>query len=250
VITMTDDAHGTGKGKNGYSHPKKPEPRSNNSKTLRRDDYVIVFFALLGFVGSVVLYRTTSAPPIIIAFYLATGVAALVYRFLGGLEGSTFVWGALRLGGTLAALVGIALGVTRYLEGENTVIRAQGEYEWQWAGDNWLGHIYVDNDGSAKIYMSKWLQCGNEKKRVSLLNQTDKGTVEVVEHLTKLRVRFPVQFLKYDANCNVVGSYDPTVLAGDLNRTSAFAGVIQYQNKVGTSLGDMILVKGYTSGMH
>ncbi len=52
--------------------------------------------AILGFVGGVFLQLFTEAAPILVAVLLATGVAALVYAFLGGIEQATFSVGALK----------------------------------------------------------------------------------------------------------------------------------------------------------
>jgi hypothetical protein len=81
-----------------------------------RDTIVVIFFALLGFVGSVILYYK-QAPPIIVAVFLATGVASLVYRFLGGIEKATINIGTLKVGGSIAALIGVAIALNGYLVG-------------------------------------------------------------------------------------------------------------------------------------
>ena len=72
------------------------------------DENVVVAFAVFGVAGAVFLPLHNSIPPIITAYLLATGLAALAYRFLGGVQGSALAVGTLKLGGSLAALVGIA----------------------------------------------------------------------------------------------------------------------------------------------
>lgn len=52
---------------------------------------------------------------------LATGLAALTYRFLGGIQGASFTVGSLKLGGALAALVGIAMLINHALVAEQPV---------------------------------------------------------------------------------------------------------------------------------
>lgn len=78
----------------------------------------IVLFAALG--GAVALKLTNpDAPPILIATLAGTGVAALVYRFLGGIAPDTSMTiGALKLGGTLAALIGVAWFIDERLVAE------------------------------------------------------------------------------------------------------------------------------------
>jgi hypothetical protein len=94
-----------------------PEPTdpSKPPKTPTRqwyiDEIIVAAFAFLGVGGAVFLplhYGFASVPPIVVSFLLATGLAALTYRFLGGIQGASFTVGTLKLGGALAALVGIA----------------------------------------------------------------------------------------------------------------------------------------------
>jgi len=73
------------------------------------DDTVVIVFALFGIVGGVLLPQFMPILPIVRAYLLATGTAALVYRFLGGIDGASLKVGGLKLTGALAALVGIAL---------------------------------------------------------------------------------------------------------------------------------------------
>jgi hypothetical protein len=73
------------------------------------DEIIVASFAFLGVGGGVFLPLRYPIPPITTSFLLATGLAALTYRFLGGIQGASFTVGSLKLGGALAALVGIAL---------------------------------------------------------------------------------------------------------------------------------------------
>ncbi len=85
---------------------------SPNSKgrAWSMDDIVVALFALLGIGGAVFLpLRFNGFSPTITSFLLATGLAALTYRYLGGIQGASFSVGALKLSGALAALVGIAM---------------------------------------------------------------------------------------------------------------------------------------------
>jgi hypothetical protein len=99
----------------GLNSPAKGPGTSPVQPTGRKwyvDDIVVAAFSILGFGGAVFLpvrYGFDRIPPIQVSFLLATGLAALTYRYLGGIEGASFAIGALKLGGTLAALVGIAL---------------------------------------------------------------------------------------------------------------------------------------------
>jgi hypothetical protein len=99
-------------------------PRRKSSSHDRRpwfiDDIVVIVFALFGFAGGVFLPHTMQMPPITTSFLLATGMAALVYRFLGGIQGASLTVGSLKLGGGLAALVGIAMLINHAMVAETT----------------------------------------------------------------------------------------------------------------------------------
>jgi hypothetical protein len=230
---------GTGAGK---ARPRRP------GKGLL-EDILVALFALMGFLGSVLLYRTASAAPIIVAFFLATGVSAVVYRFLGGIQGATFVWGALKLTGTMAALVGVAFGVNHYLQLSTGIIEApEGKYEWQWAKDSCKGYVDVDPSGAAHVEVYQYRSCHGVMQWVRKIQEAGPGKIEALEYATKLRVSIPVQFINYDADCNQLNLGDINILSGTLDRKVAYAGKIEYQTNFGAPLGDMILVKHYTSG--
>lgn len=89
------------------SHPDSPTPSTKRDWPM--DDIVVAAFAFLGFGGAVFLPIKFYIPPITLSFLLATGLAALTYRYLGGIQNASFSLGALKLGGALGALVGIAL---------------------------------------------------------------------------------------------------------------------------------------------
>jgi len=78
-----------------------------------RDFRVVLSFAIIGFLGCIVLFLM-GFPPILVSVFLATGVASLVYGFLGGIEAS-FNLGTLQVTGSLAALLGCAWLVNGYL---------------------------------------------------------------------------------------------------------------------------------------
>lgn len=123
----------------------------------------------------------------------------------------------------------------------------EGRYEWQWAKDAAKGYVYIAEDGAVRVEMSRYLNCGGSLKTVRLLEQKGNAKAFLDSNGEKLKVQIPVQFLKYDANCNSIGAELPTVLSGELDRKVAYAGKIEYQNPYSSPLGDMVLVK-YTSG--
>lgn len=97
---------------------------AKTTKPSRFEDVVIVACVVGGFGGAIALGRFWGdAPPVMLAFLVGTGVASLVYRFLGGIGPETsFKIGAFKAGGTLAALVGVAWLVDKQL-----VIEAKNE---------------------------------------------------------------------------------------------------------------------------
>jgi hypothetical protein len=102
--------------------PNQPVPTpATSGRSWSMDDIVVAAFAFLGIGCAVFLQlRFEYVPPIIVSFLLATGLAALTYRFLGGVEGASFAVGALKLGGALAALVGIAMLINRALVSQSS----------------------------------------------------------------------------------------------------------------------------------
>ncbi len=101
----------------------KQVPKFSNLSTSKRfssQDIVITGIVVLGLVGSAIIW-ILKVPPIIVSFFLATGVASLVYRFLGGIKETTFTigtlkWGTFRFTGSIGALIGCALLVNGILE--------------------------------------------------------------------------------------------------------------------------------------
>lgn len=73
-------------------------PTQNYEKT------VIIFILIFGFLGAVILIYF-DLPAIIPSIFLATGIATLVYHFLGGITVAEFNMGPVKLGGSIAALI-------------------------------------------------------------------------------------------------------------------------------------------------
>jgi len=125
------------------------------------DDTVALVFAFIGFVGGVLLLLYYKAPPIVVSFFLATGVAALVYKFLGGIQGASFAVGALKLGGTMAAIVGIALTVNYVLASQVTFRLTNeddllGQWKWSYPEGASAGVISIQKDAKGKLVFTGW----------------------------------------------------------------------------------------------
>lgn len=129
------------------------------------DDKVVTIFVVIGFCGSLPLY-VFRFPPIMIAVFLATGVAALVYRFLGGITGATIGVGTLKLAGTMAALVGLALLINsslvntlnlRVLKDSDMV----GQWRWVYGKGGWTGTLNFSNDHGQLRFDGREDECVN-----------------------------------------------------------------------------------------
>ena len=66
-----------------------------------------------------ILKYPNQIPPIVPSVLLATGLAALTYRFLGGLEGASFQMHGFKAAGGLAALALITWGINYYLQAQD-----------------------------------------------------------------------------------------------------------------------------------
>lgn len=75
---------------------------------------VIIIVLLVGLIGGVVLVFL-QAPPIVSSIFIAMGIATLVYHFLGGINNSELNTGIIKLGGSMAALVGSAILINNLL---------------------------------------------------------------------------------------------------------------------------------------
>jgi hypothetical protein len=123
------------------------------------DEVIVTVFAFLGFGGALFLPLSYRIPPILLSILVATGIAALAYRFLGGLSGNSLQVGALKLTGALAALLGIALLVNSYLVdqmqfqlvSEDDIV---GSWRWTYARGATAGHIYFTKDANGKLTFS------------------------------------------------------------------------------------------------
>jgi len=84
---------------------------------LSQQDYVIIGAAVLGCVGAAGMYAF-HFPAVLIAVSVATAVAALVYGFLGGVAETSFQFGAFKLAGSGALLIGASFWIDKRLAEE------------------------------------------------------------------------------------------------------------------------------------
>ena len=134
-----------------------PQPPSGApSRAWAIDDLVVIVFSILGIAGAVFLPVRFYVPPIVVSFLLATGLAALAYRYLGGISAASLKVGALKLTGALAALVGIAILVNGYLVSQvqfrlisnDDIV---GPWKWVYGRGAASGHIYISKDSQGNL---------------------------------------------------------------------------------------------------
>jgi len=97
-----------------------------NSKSKEKNKFsttemvVIISIIAVGLILSILTYTLKlSVPPILVAVFMGIAVSAIVYRFLGGISPETaFSVGALKLGGSMAALIGCAWFINVELESQ------------------------------------------------------------------------------------------------------------------------------------
>jgi hypothetical protein len=135
------------------------EAAPTRAKATPLDDIIVTAFAFLGFAGALFLPLKYRIPPIMLAILAATGIAALTYRFLGGVSGTSLQVGALKATGALAALLGVAIVVNNYLVrqvpfqlvSDDDVV---GAWKWVYARGATAGHLYFSKDANGKLAFS------------------------------------------------------------------------------------------------
>jgi hypothetical protein len=121
-----------------------------------------------------------------------------------------------------------------------------GDYEWQWAGDNWLGSVTFQNLANGNISARLDMRSVKHNSRTHGLESTplfrsaNDGSATVTAANT-LRLTLPMemtpQFLKMHPS-----SPSHVLLNAELQPVEAFAGRVQYTGADVTT-GDIILVQ-------
>ena len=157
-----------------------PVGSSSHGRPWYIDEVIVAAFAILGVAGSIFLPLRFTIPPLVISFLLATGLAAFVYKYLGGIAADTsFAIGAVKLGGSLAALVGIAFLINgtlvnqvqfRLITNDDIV----GPWKWVYGKGAASGHIYIDKDSHNNlIFKGSQQKYSNENSFVELYTLTN-----------------------------------------------------------------------------
>jgi hypothetical protein len=119
----------------------------------------------------------------------------------------------------------------------------RGIYEWQWAGDRWLGRITISSDqtGQLRAMVSAKQHC--QDKWVDFME----GQGPAFQQNGDLRVEISAHTKMHDYNCQITHE-GSTTITGDLQPVVAFAGTVIWRENGQESPGDMVLVK-YTSSL-
>ncbi|TKG91536.1 hypothetical protein EYV94_21150 [Puteibacter caeruleilacunae] len=92
--------------------------QDKNAKQLSTFEKAVILTALIiGLTGGVFLIPF-NFPPIVCAIFLSIAIAVLVYHFLGGISSASFNMGPVKMGGSIAALIGCAFVLNHYLENQ------------------------------------------------------------------------------------------------------------------------------------
>lgn len=106
---------------NPVNQPGTPVPPAKSRYQWSWDDFFVAGLAVVSIPVAAVLVCVlpNQIPPILPSVLLATGLAALTYRFLGGLEDAGFQMYGFKAAGGLAALALITWGINYYLQGQD-----------------------------------------------------------------------------------------------------------------------------------
>ena len=135
--------------------PQQAPAHQASERKLHFEGAVLAFVIVAGFGGGVALAVLSTAPPAVIAVLLATGISALVHRFLGGLTGAEFLFGALKLAGTIGTLMIVFYVLNHYLEAQRTRAYESGlEGPWRWRvhSSGWVANLSFVKAQQAEEY--------------------------------------------------------------------------------------------------
>ncbi len=153
----------------------------------RFEDLVTVGLIGIGILGGVFLHIRTRAAPIVVAVFLSTGIAAAVYRFLGGIEANLNVRG-LQITGTMAALVGFAVILNRALVKQSGFLRITarsfvGEWDWDYPDEGWKGILTFKMEEERLTFTGRVEQLTGKVQRGQgkLLYLISNGTATIID---------------------------------------------------------------------
>jgi hypothetical protein len=204
-------------------------------------------FAVVGILGSILLNFAGLGSTVQASVLLALGVTSFVYYFLGGIdENTSFKIGALRVGGSLGALIGLTWFIQFYnAKISPYVFKTEGMYAWQYPQGGWDGTVEITSDHKAIVSMDWWCGAGaDSRKKVQLFRQIGDGKVTESPDHSELTLVFSVVFHRFDdpANpCNATGDEPAKILSADVKRVPGFEGQVEFGDH--GDKGGMVLVQ-------
>jgi hypothetical protein len=128
---------------------------------------------------------------------------------------------------------------------------SDGEYEWQWAGEGWLGNIVVvtssKGEKSVTIDVDKYCP-GNTNPIGKVLESRGVGVGKVEENVGDqgmIRLTIPVMSYDYDAQCHPLKKYRKTLYIS-LYAREAYDGTVFYKDQTGSkSKGGIALLNSH-----
>lgn len=208
------------------------------------DDTVVLFFCVFGFGGGIALQKL-GMPSIVVSLLLATGVASLIYRFLGGIADSTFAIGALKLTGTAAFLVGMTWFVNSKMPQPDqaapdtftTADLVGHTWRWDYGRGGWTGDFYFSLDAGKNIVFSgvEGYHCSSADKCESLY-EVKNGHAEIVDGALVLHAHVR-DYLN--------GRYLDWQTVQPLKRTVAFEGSLMDPSEPGQNHGISLFRRTY-----
>ena len=123
-------------------------------KGFSPEDVILTAAVVLGIGGAVTLWFLARPPAALTAVLLAVGLSALVHRFLGGLQGVDFVFGAVKLVGTMGTLMAVFFVLNHYLDSQQQQLDADlaGQWKWQYVGKGWLAKLTFQKTKTLREY--------------------------------------------------------------------------------------------------
>ena len=151
------------------------------------EDTVTICLVVAGILGGLVLHIRGRAAPIVVAVFLSTGIAAVVYRFLGGIEG-TLKMGGLQLTGTMAAWMGVTYMIDRALVKQSSFLRLTarsfiGDWTWDYPDEGWRGVLNFKEEGERLTFTGfvEQLTGKGQRGRGKVLYTMSNGTATIID---------------------------------------------------------------------
>lgn len=201
-----------------------------NSELNKFEKIVIILALIIGFLGGIILVFIPNTPAIIISILLATGIATLVYHFLGGIENAQFNTGAIKLGGSMAALLAGVLLINPKLDKQlnsnlKNTISNHTDYAYKLNLDKNLNVIAKDSIKLGKLTFND-LTISNKFEIISndtiILGDIEKQGLFDLGGLNKLEVK---NYTEVKFNTHLDDPFDYQIDESKWNDVNGYRGI-------------------------